>query len=99
MAQKLDFKDRKLYRSQENRMIGGVCGGLAEYFQIDPTLVRLIWIATALFGGIGVIVYIASLIIVPANPIHGAVFLPTGSAIIFSFGISGKSSSIGDFNS
>ena len=68
MSEKMNFKDRKLYRSHENRMIGGVCGGVAEYFQVDPTLIRLIWIATALFGGIGVIIYIASLIIIPINP-------------------------------
>jgi phage shock protein PspC (stress-responsive transcriptional regulator) len=70
MTENMDFKDRKLYRSQENRMIGGVCGGVAEYFQIDPTLIRLIWIATVLFGGIGIIIYIASLIIIPVNPVQ-----------------------------
>jgi phage shock protein C len=63
-----DFKGRKLYRSHVNRMIGGVCGGIAEYFHIDPTLVRLIWVTIALFGGIGVIVYLVSLIIIPNNP-------------------------------
>jgi phage shock protein PspC (stress-responsive transcriptional regulator) len=51
-------------------MIGGVCGGVAEYFQVDPTLIRLIWVATVLFGGIGIIIYIASLIIIPLNPVQ-----------------------------
>ena len=68
MPDKSNFKERKLYRSQANRILGGVCGGIAEYFDIDPTLVRLIWVTISLFGGIGVIVYIASLIIIPNNP-------------------------------
>ena len=63
-----EIKNKKLYRSQSNRMIGGVCGGLAEYFNIDPTLVRLVWAAMVFFGGFGVLVYIASLIIIPVNP-------------------------------
>lgn len=68
MAGSTDFKDRKLYRSQVNRMIGGVCGGVAEYFNIDTNLVRILWVVLALFGGSGVILYIASLIIIPNNP-------------------------------
>ena len=63
-----DFKSRKLYRSQINRMIGGVCGGMAEFFNIDPNLMRLIWVLLAFFGGSGILIYIASLIIIPNNP-------------------------------
>ena len=63
-----EFRNKKLYRSQTNRMLGGVCGGIAEYFSIDPNLVRLIWVAISLLGGFGVLVYIASLFIVPNNP-------------------------------
>jgi phage shock protein C len=62
------LKGRKLYRSQSNRMVGGVCGGIAEYFEIDPNLVRLIWAAVTLVGGIGLLLYIASLVIIPNNP-------------------------------
>jgi len=62
------YKDRKLYRSQVNKMLGGVCGGMAEYFHIDPTLVRLAWVILSFFGGLGIIVYVAGLIIVPPNP-------------------------------
>jgi phage shock protein PspC (stress-responsive transcriptional regulator) len=62
------LKDRKLYRSQENRMIGGVCGGIGEYFEIDPNLIRLILAAITLIGGIGLLLYIASLVIIPNNP-------------------------------
>jgi len=63
-----DFKDRKLYRSQESRMIGGVCGGMAEYFNIDPNLIRLLFIVLTFVGGSGILIYIASLIIIPNNP-------------------------------
>ena len=52
MSEKTDFRDRKLYRSQANRLIGGVCGGIADYFAVDPTLVRLIWVAVTFIGGI-----------------------------------------------
>ena len=68
MSEKGVFEGKKLYRSQANRMLGGVCGGVAEYFNIDPTVVRLIWITVALFGGVGILAYIASLIIIPNNP-------------------------------
>ena len=68
MPDSSDLKGRKLYRSYVNRMIGGVCGGIAEYFHIDPTLVRLVWVTIALFGGIGIIVYLISLVIIPNNP-------------------------------
>jgi len=62
---------KKLYRSRENRMIGGVCGGLGEYFDIDPTLVRLLFIVGAFLGipGALVLVYLAMLIIVPQEPL------------------------------
>jgi phage shock protein C len=49
-------------------MIGGVCGGLAEYFNIDPTLVRLAFVALALLGGNGVLIYLVLLILVPNEP-------------------------------
>lgn len=59
--------DKKLYKSSENRMIAGVCGGIGEYFNVDPTIIRLLWvllsIPTALFGGL--IVYIIAAIIIP----------------------------------
>lgn len=58
----------KLFRSKEKRLIGGVCGGIAEYFRIDPFIVRIGWIFISLFAGAGIIAYIAALIIVPENP-------------------------------
>ena len=56
---------KKLTKSQTNRMLCGVCAGLAEYFGIDPTVVRLLWAALTLFGGSGVIAYIIAAIIIP----------------------------------
>jgi phage shock protein C len=57
---------RKLYRSETNRMIAGVCGGLAEYFHLDATLIRVIFVAlTVLSGGAGVVVYGAMWLLVP----------------------------------
>jgi phage shock protein C len=56
---------RKLYRSQNNRMVAGVAGGLAEYFNVDPTIIRVIFIALAVAGGAGLVMYVAMWIIVP----------------------------------
>lgn len=57
---------RKLYRSRSERMIAGVCGGLGEYFGIDPTLVRLLFVVATLFGGpAGPVAYLIFMIVVP----------------------------------
>jgi len=58
---------KKITRSQDERIIAGVCGGFAEYFDIDVTIVRLIWIFITIFGGIGILAYIFSLILIPEN--------------------------------
>lgn len=60
---------KKLYKSNQNKMIDGVCGGIAEYFGIDPTVVRLIWALFSLMGGCGILAYIIAAIIIPRNPI------------------------------
>lgn len=60
---------KKLYRSNVNKMVWGVCGGIAEYFDIDPTLVRLAWVLFCALGGSGVLAYIITAIIIPRNPI------------------------------
>ena len=59
---------KKLYKSNTNRMINGVCGGIAEYFDIDPTLVRLGWVLFCAIGGSGFLAYIVAAIIIPRNP-------------------------------
>lgn len=58
----------RLYRSSRDRMIAGVCGGLAEYFNIDAILVRLIVVLTMFAGGAGILAYIVAVIIIPVNP-------------------------------
>ena len=55
----------KLYRSRDDRMIGGVCGGLGDFFGMDPTLIRLLFVLLTLFGGSGILVYIFMWLIVP----------------------------------
>jgi len=57
--------DKKLYRSRSNRMIAGVCGGVGEYFGIDPTIVRLVWVFFTFLGGSGILAYIIAWIVVP----------------------------------
>jgi len=60
---------RKLYRSLDNRKIAGVCGGLGDYFNIDPTIIRLLWVSMVLAVGTGVLAYILAWIIVPQEPV------------------------------
>jgi len=57
----------KLYRSEKDRMLGGVCGGLGEYFSIDSTIVRLIFALIVIYGGSGLILYIILWIVVPSE--------------------------------
>lgn len=59
----------RLYRSRSDRMIGGVCAGLGKYLNIDPTVVRLLFVALALFGGPGLVIYLIMLIVVPEDPL------------------------------
>ena len=59
--------DKKLYRIEEGKMVAGVCGGVAEYFNIDPTVVRLGWALVSAFAGAGIIAYIAAAIIMPVK--------------------------------
>lgn len=56
-----------MYRSQRDRRLGGVCGGIAEYFHIDPTLVRLLWGMWALVYGTGIPFYFLAWLIIPAR--------------------------------
>lgn len=65
MAEKITYK--KIYRSETDRILGGVCGGLAEYFEIDPTIVRLIFALITIFGGSGVVLYIILWVLIPSK--------------------------------
>lgn len=58
---------KRLYRIEEGKKLAGVCGGLAEYFEIDPTLVRLGWALVSLFAGTGIVAYVVAAIVMPAR--------------------------------
>ena len=58
---------KRLYRSTREKMLFGVCGGVAEYFETDPTIIRLAWVVFSLLGGSGVLAYIIAAIIMPAD--------------------------------
>ena len=59
---------KKLYRSKANRMLVGVCGGVAEYFNIDPTVIRVIWAVASLFAFAGVVAYVVCAFVIPEKP-------------------------------
>jgi phage shock protein PspC (stress-responsive transcriptional regulator) len=59
----------RLYRSRKSKILGGVCGGIADYFRVDPVIVRILWIVLCLFSlGIGIIVYLVCWVIIPLEP-------------------------------
>lgn len=60
---------KKLYRSRNDRMISGVCGGLGDFFGIDSTLIRVIFVLLTIFGLSGLIIYLAMILIVPEEPL------------------------------
>ncbi len=57
---------KKLYRSTKEKMVAGVCGGLAEYFDIDPTIVRIAWLIFCCVGA-GVIAYLIAMLVIPTD--------------------------------
>ena len=60
---------RKLYKSNANRLLAGVCGGIANYFDIDATLIRLGWVVFCALGGSGILAYIIAAIMIPSRPL------------------------------
>lgn len=60
--------DKKLYRSNEDRILAGICGGIAEYIEMDPTIVRLITVILMFVFGSGLIIYLIAWVIIPENP-------------------------------
>lgn len=58
-------KAKRLFRSREDKVLGGVCGGMADYFKIDPVIVRILWIVAILLGGWVLLAYFGAWIIVP----------------------------------
>ena len=63
-------ESRRLYRSRSTRVVAGVCGGLAEYFKIDPILVRVLWVVFLLSFGTGLLAYILLWLFVPEEPLE-----------------------------
>ena len=63
---------KRLYRSVTDSKIAGVCGGLGEYFDIDPTIIRIIAVLLAITNGIGILAYIIAWIVIPRRPIDAA---------------------------
>lgn len=61
------MEQKRLFRSNTNKMICGVCGGIAEYINIDPTIVRLLWVVFSFAGGFGLLAYIIAAIIMPIS--------------------------------
>ena len=62
---------KRLYRSGKEKILGGVCGGLGEYLDTDPTVIRLIWVVLTLLSfGLGILAYLIAWIIIPKNPNH-----------------------------
>lgn len=59
---------KRLYRSKREKVIAGVCGGVAEYLEVDPVLIRLIWAIWALIFGTGILAYLIAWIIIPKKP-------------------------------
>ncbi|MDO8656417.1 MAG: PspC domain-containing protein [Nanoarchaeota archaeon] len=59
---------KRLYRSRHDKVLGGVCAGIADYLHVDPVLVRLLWVIFALIMGTGIIAYIIAWIIIPQEP-------------------------------
>jgi len=62
------MNSQRLYRSTSNKVFAGVCGGLAEYFDVDPMIIRVLFVLMVLFGGTGIVLYIAAIVIVPKRP-------------------------------
>ena len=60
---------KRLYRSRKDRIIGGVCGGIARYLEVDPVVARLIWaVATLVSMGLGILAYLIAWVIIPEEP-------------------------------
>ena len=60
--------EKKLYKIRQGRMLAGVCGGIGQYFNVDPTLIRLAWVLVSCLGGAGLLAYIIAAIVIPEEP-------------------------------
>lgn len=71
---------RRLYRSRRDRQLAGVAAGMAEYLEIDPTLVRILWILSAFLGGFTILLYIIFAFVIPLDPAWMPASAPDGGA-------------------
>ena len=62
------MQNKRLYKIDEGKLIDGVCGGIAEYLNLDPTVVRVLWAVVTCFAGFGLIAYLACALIMPRKP-------------------------------
>ncbi|MBN2499412.1 MAG: PspC domain-containing protein [Anaerolineales bacterium] len=67
----MNDQNKRLFRSRDERMVAGVCGGLAEYLGMDPTIVRLLFVLVFFFGGSALLIYLVMMIVVPEEPLPG----------------------------
>ncbi len=71
-------QDRRLYRCRHDRRVAGVASGVAEFFDLDPSIVRVVWFLSIFFGGLGLFLYIVMAIVVPLEPLSAAMPAETG---------------------
>lgn len=62
--------NKRLYKSRTEKKLGGVCGGIAQYFDIDPTIVRLAWLVAVFCAGGGLIAYLIAYVVIPQEPVN-----------------------------
>ena len=65
-----NMEPKRLYRSKNDRVLGGVCAGLGNYFNIDPVLARVLWAVSFFAFGVGFLAYLIAWIIIPEEPLH-----------------------------
>ena len=58
----------RLYKSEKDKVFEGVCGGIGEYFNVDPVIIRLMWVVLVVFGGTGIVAYLIAMLIIPKSP-------------------------------
>src|SRR3954451_17303637 len=71
-------RPRRLYRARSDRVIGGVCGGLGRYFNVDPIIFRIAAVVLAFVGGAGLLAYLAALLLIPSEDSPAAAGAPAG---------------------
>lgn len=71
----------RLYKSDKDKVFEGVCGGLGEYFNVDPVIIRLMWVVLVIFGGTGIVAYLIAMLIIPNKPEHADEEVKTESNI------------------